>query len=133
MERDSETAVDRPASLTEALSHDVPMDLGHARELFRSEQSLPMALLAGGGAALVGAIGWAVVTAVTHFQIGFMAVGVGLLSRRPSAGSGRDSTRSSASPARSCPWRAAPSATCSPSARWEPPPTACPSSRSWGR
>jgi hypothetical protein len=37
------------------------------------------ALLAGIGAAVLGAVLWAVVTVVTHYQIGFMAVGVGLL------------------------------------------------------
>ena len=37
------------------------------------------ALLAGVAAALLGAVLWAVVTVVTKYQIGFMAVGVGLL------------------------------------------------------
>jgi hypothetical protein len=49
------------------------------REKLRLEQNLPMALAAGFAAALVGGILWAVITVVTNYQIGFMAVGVGLL------------------------------------------------------
>jgi hypothetical protein len=49
------------------------------REKLRLEQNLPMALAAGFAAALIGGILWAVITVVTNYQIGFMAVGVGLL------------------------------------------------------
>src|ERR1043165_39906 len=66
-------------SLTEALANDLVVDPSYVREQLRSEQSIPMAVLTGGVAALIGAIGWAIVTATTHFQIGFMAVGVGFL------------------------------------------------------
>jgi len=45
----------------------------------KDNQNLPFALLGGAAAALVGAVLWAVVTAVTNWQIGFMAVGVGFL------------------------------------------------------
>ena len=79
MDPDAEKTVDRPASLGEAMQNDVPFDLAYAREQLRHEQSLPLGIMAGSGAALLGAIGWAIITAVTHFQIGFMAVGVGLL------------------------------------------------------
>ena len=41
--------------------------------------SLPMALLAGGGAAAVGAALWALVSFATGMQIGWMAIGIGFL------------------------------------------------------
>ena len=43
------------------------------------EQSLPMGLLAGLAAAAVGAGLWALVTVLTGYQIGWMAIGVGFL------------------------------------------------------
>jgi len=82
MEMDSRSSVDRPESASAAAvaaPSEVSFDIAYAREQLKHEQSLPMGLMAGAGAALLGAIGWAVVTAITHFQIGFMAVGVGLL------------------------------------------------------
>ena len=45
----------------------------------QSEQNLPMAVLGGLVAALAGAIIWAIITAATDYQIGWMAVGVGFL------------------------------------------------------
>jgi len=62
-------------------------DTGHVwREQKQAEhnaifnaQNLPMAILAGVVAALIGAILWAVISAATNYQIGFMAIGVGLL------------------------------------------------------
>jgi mannitol-specific phosphotransferase system IIBC component len=44
-----------------------------------SEENLPLGMIAGVGAALIGAIIWAVVTVVTEYQIGWMAVGLGFL------------------------------------------------------
>jgi len=43
------------------------------------EQNLPMGVLAGLAAAAVGAGAWALVTVVTNYQIGWMAIGVGFL------------------------------------------------------
>lgn len=45
----------------------------------RKEENLLLGLLLGFAAALVGAVLWAVITLATNYQIGFMAVGVGLL------------------------------------------------------
>jgi len=45
----------------------------------RSEQNLPIALLAGTVAAIVSAIAWAAVTVTTEFQIGYMAIAVGFI------------------------------------------------------
>lgn len=45
----------------------------------REDQNLGAGLIAGIVAAAIGATAWAVVTALTEFQIGFMAVGVGFL------------------------------------------------------
>ena len=44
-----------------------------------ARQNLPMGLAGGLVAAVIGAVVWAVVTVSTHFQIGWMAVGVGFL------------------------------------------------------
>lgn len=41
--------------------------------------NLPLGILAGGIAALIGAALWAIITVTTEYQIGFMAVGVGYL------------------------------------------------------
>jgi hypothetical protein len=41
--------------------------------------NLPLALIGGAAAALAGAALWAVITVVTGYQIGWMAVGVGFL------------------------------------------------------
>lgn len=46
---------------------------------FEAQQSLTGGLLAGLGAALAGAAIWAVVTVITQFQIGWMAVGLGFI------------------------------------------------------
>jgi hypothetical protein len=48
-------------------------------ERYRNEQQLGPGFLAGLGAALLGAVLWALVTVVTGYQIGFMAVGIGFL------------------------------------------------------
>lgn len=49
------------------------------QERLRLEQNLPLALIGGFAAALIGALLWATITVITHFQIGFMAVGVGFI------------------------------------------------------
>ncbi len=70
--------------------------LSHNSQLQESggKQNLALGIAAGAGAALAGAIIWAVVSAVTNYQIGWMAVGVGALVgyavRR--AGNGTDSS-----------------------------------------
>jgi hypothetical protein len=45
----------------------------------RENQRLGTGILAGAGAALLGAVAWAVVTGLTHYQLGLMAIAVGLL------------------------------------------------------
>jgi hypothetical protein len=50
-----------------------------AFQKFEAEQSLVGGLLAGGVAALAGAGIWTLVTVLTGYQIGFMAIGVGFL------------------------------------------------------
>ncbi len=62
-------------------------DTGHVwREQKQAEynaifnaQNLPMAILAGVVSAVLGAIIWTIITTATNYQIGFMAIGVGLL------------------------------------------------------
>lgn len=48
-------------------------------EAQKLEQNFLMALLAGTAASLVGAFAWALVSVTTGYQIGYMAIGVGLL------------------------------------------------------
>lgn len=50
-----------------------------AMDTLRSEQNIVAGALAGLAAALLGAGIWAVVTVVTEYQIGWMAVGIGVL------------------------------------------------------
>ncbi len=45
----------------------------------RDNQNLVMGFMGGTGAATIGAIIWAIITALTNYQIGWMAVGVGFL------------------------------------------------------
>ncbi len=51
----------------------------HAMEKLRKHQDLSYAIFGGSLAAVVGALLWALITVRTEFQIGYMAVGVGLL------------------------------------------------------
>lgn len=55
------------------------LELQMLQERLRSEQNLGAGLAAGAVAALVGAGLWAVVTVMTGYQIGWMAVGIGFL------------------------------------------------------
>lgn len=48
-------------------------------ERLRMEQNLPFAMLAGAAASLVGGVAWAAITIATNYQIGYMAVALGLL------------------------------------------------------
>jgi hypothetical protein len=50
----------------------------YLREI-QDNQNLTLGVLTGAGAALIGAIAWAIVTALTKFQIGFMAIGIGFI------------------------------------------------------
>ncbi len=50
-----------------------------AFESFQSEQNLVMGTLAGLVASVAGAGTWAAITILTEYQIGFMAIGIGLL------------------------------------------------------
>jgi hypothetical protein len=56
-----------------------PGRMEYALEILRSEQSMPVGVLAGVIAAHIGAAIWAAVTVATGYQIGWMAVGVGIL------------------------------------------------------
>lgn len=50
-----------------------------ARVAMRNHQDLPYALIGGVSAAIVGGMLWGVITYLTHYQIGYMALAVGLL------------------------------------------------------
>ena len=56
-----------------------PMVLEQALDRLRAEQSLVPAVVAGTAAAVFGAALWGVITVVTEYQIGWMAIGVGAL------------------------------------------------------
>lgn len=61
-------------------NHEVVKQLTtEAMELLRKQQDVGFALMGGLAAAIVGAIIWAVITVTTEYQIGYMAIGVGLL------------------------------------------------------
>jgi hypothetical protein len=55
------------------------LSTGRRPQEVRDNRNLGFGVAAGTGAALIGAVLWAVVTAVTHYKIGWMAVGVGAL------------------------------------------------------
>jgi hypothetical protein len=48
-------------------------------ENLKMEQNLPLGILGGGVGGLLGAIGWAMVTYFTEYQIGWLAIGVAFL------------------------------------------------------
>jgi len=50
-----------------------------AMQQLKDNQNPAFAILGGGVAAIVGAVLWAVITAVANYQIGIMAVGIGFL------------------------------------------------------
>lgn len=54
-------------------------DIARVKEQLLLEQRLPLAIITGVAAAIVSAVLWAVITVATEMQIGFMAIGVGLL------------------------------------------------------
>jgi hypothetical protein len=54
-------------------------EMRFALNRLREQQNLVAGALVGAAAALVGAAIWAVITALTEYQIGWMAVGVGFL------------------------------------------------------
>jgi hypothetical protein len=64
-----------------ALAEQTVGSLSNDRRLqeIKDNQNLVFGVAAGAVAALVGAVLWAVVTAITDYQIGWMAVGVGAL------------------------------------------------------
>jgi hypothetical protein len=45
----------------------------------KDEQDLGKGVIAGAGAAIIGAVAWGLITYATGYQIGFMAVGVGFI------------------------------------------------------
>lgn len=55
------------------------LQIQQAMDGLKQEENFPIAVVAGLAGALLGAVLWAVITAMTDFQIGFMAVGVGFL------------------------------------------------------
>lgn len=54
-------------------------DLKRLEEQLLLDQRLPLAIIVGLASAIICAIIWAVITVATEMQIGFMAIGVGLL------------------------------------------------------
>jgi len=48
-------------------------------ENLRLEQNLPLGIIGGGVGGLLGAVGWALVTYFTEYQIGWLAIGVAFL------------------------------------------------------
>ena len=67
-----------PAAEEQAVSID-PQKLQRYMERLRGDQSLMMGITGGFLGAAIGAVLWAVVTVLTKYQIGYMALGVGFL------------------------------------------------------
>jgi len=55
-----------------------PLKLQHYIDLRRTSQHLPMAVLAGSIGAFLGALAWLGLTAFTSFQVGWMAIVIGV-------------------------------------------------------
>jgi len=70
------TAAATPAPAKQQID---PAQIQYAIAQLRSHQNLAGGVLAGLAAAMVGAAIWAAITFATHYQIGWMAVGVGFL------------------------------------------------------
>ncbi len=73
------------------------IDATKAAALFEQlvqRQNLPLGIAAGLAASIVGAVAWAVVTNVTGYQIGWMAIGIGCLVGFAIRTTGRGLTRS---------------------------------------
>ncbi len=73
------TTTSAPTAAPAQATTPTPQEIDLARQRLRAEQNLPMGLLFGTVASLAGAGLWAAITAATGFQIGWMAVGVGVL------------------------------------------------------
>ncbi len=56
-----------------------PVKVNELKERMKEEQRPLMGILAGGLAAVIGAVIWAAITVITEYQIGWMAIGVALL------------------------------------------------------
>lgn len=72
MEKQTEQPIQSAPALTEE-------KILQYQEKLKLEQNLPMGIVGGAAAAIVGAAVWALVTVGTGYQIGWMAVGVGFL------------------------------------------------------
>ncbi len=71
---------DQPESQEEQQGPELdPAQLAYVQQRLEAEQNLVVGAAAGLAASLVGAGAWAGITVATGYQIGFMAIGVGLL------------------------------------------------------
>ena len=67
------------ASKPDAVLEVDPAKMRRFMQEVRDNQNLGMGIVGGLAAAALGAIGWAAITALTGYQIGWMAIGVGFL------------------------------------------------------
>ncbi len=75
-----ETVKVEPVAPAEQEVKYTPSDLTpEIREAIRMQQDLSYGIIGGLSAAIVGAILWALITYFTHYQIGYMAIAVGLM------------------------------------------------------
>ncbi|HLJ83031.1 MAG TPA: hypothetical protein VKT51_02495 [Candidatus Eremiobacteraceae bacterium] len=82
MQNDPSTSIPAPAPQPVYAPGQIGLDQSKVQNYLRqrrAEQSMPLAILAGVVAALIGAVLWGIVSDVTDYQIGWMAVGVGFL------------------------------------------------------
>lgn len=76
---DMETEPTEPAEQAEQTFQVDPVKMQAFNDRLEAEQNLLLGVLGGVVAAVIGAAIWAVVTVVTKYQIGWMAIGVGFL------------------------------------------------------
>ena len=69
--------VDEPKNVPEPEIDEHQMNLLLSQ--MQSEQNLPFALIGGFIASIIGATIWALITAATEYQIGWMAIGIGFM------------------------------------------------------
>jgi hypothetical protein len=77
-QQENDNSIDNKVALSQAPQID-QVKLQMFLQQIRDNQNLSLGIVGGLAAAVVGALIWAVMTAVTSYQIGFMAIGVGFL------------------------------------------------------
>jgi hypothetical protein len=79
MSEEMHQSVEEPEEAQPAVPQVSEFDIQAAMQQLKSEQNLGMGVVGGLMGMVIGAVLWAVITVVTDYQIGWMAIGVGFL------------------------------------------------------